>query len=181
MARPPGSRHRVAVSVINRREVPTVPLGERLIVVYKLGKAVLEACAAVILWVAVTAGWAGRIIDAVSVFGRHSVHPLALRLAHWLTAQATPTHLRVLAALLGGDALFSMAEGWVLRRGFAWGRWLVVLATAALLPLEIYEIVQRPSVPRAVLIVVNAAIVVYLAARARRHLNRAPPTPIATP
>ena len=153
------------------------PLGERLIVLYKFGKAALEASGAIVLWVAVTAGLAGRVVEAATVFGRHSVHPLALRLAHWLTLEATPAHLRVLAALLGGDAVVSAAEGWVLRRRLAWGRWVVVLATSALLPVELYEIVHRPSIGRAVVLVVNAAIVVYLASRARRS----PPPPSDTP
>jgi uncharacterized membrane protein (DUF2068 family) len=180
MALPSESRHRGAVSVMNRPAAPSAPFGERLIVFYKFGKAALEGCAGIVLWVAVAAGAAGRIVDAAAVFGRHSVHPLAVRLAHWLSLQATPTHLHVLAALLGGDALVSGAEGWVLRRGYAWGRWLVVLATSALLPLELYEILRRPSVPRAAVLVVNAAIVVYLASRARRRPGRSSRSAVTT-
>jgi uncharacterized membrane protein (DUF2068 family) len=145
------------------------PIGERLIVAYKFGKAALEAGAAVTLWLAVTAGVAGRVVDAAIAVGVHSVHPLAVRLAHWLSVAATTSHLHVLALLLGADALVSAAEGWVLRQRYPWGRWLVVLATAALLPIELYEFIHRPRITRAVLFIINAVIVLYLAAGARRR------------
>ena len=56
--------------------------------------------------------------------------------------------------------------------GYSWGRWLVVGATATLLPLELFEILQRPRPARVLVFVINAAIVVYLvrlAGRARRR------------
>jgi uncharacterized membrane protein (DUF2068 family) len=71
--------------------------------------------------------------------------------------------------LLGGDAVVSAAEGWVLRRRYPWGRWVVVLATSALLPVELYEILRRPSVGRALVLLINGAIVLYLVSRARRR------------
>lgn len=174
MARLTESGHRAAVSVADRPGAARAPVGERLIVAYKFGKAALQACAAIALGLAVAAGLAGNVVDAAIAFGDHSVHPLAVRLAHWLSLVATPTHLNLLALLLGADALISAAEGWVLRRGYSWGRWLVVLATAALLPLELYEIVHRPRVARMVIFVINAAIVLYLAASARRRRTRRP-------
>jgi uncharacterized membrane protein (DUF2068 family) len=144
-------------------------MGERLIVAYKFGKAALQVCAAMALWLAVATGLAGRLVDAAIAVGDHSVHPLAARLAHWLGGMATPPRLHVLALLLGADALVSAAEGWVLRRGYTWGRWIVVLSTAALLPVELYEILHRPRIARMVIFAINAAIALYLAEGARRR------------
>jgi uncharacterized membrane protein (DUF2068 family) len=145
------------------------PLGVRLIIVYKLVKACLQAVAAVALSLAVRAGFAHRVAHFAIALGDHSVHPLAIRLAHWLSAVATPTHLQVLALILGGDAVVSAVEGWVLRRGARWGRWLIVVTTGALIPLEIYELLRRPRVGRLVILMINVAIVAYLIARLRRE------------
>lgn len=141
------------------------PVGERLIVAYKFGKAALEALAAIVLSLALATGWVDRFVEAVTALGQRSVHPAAVHLAAWLGPFATPAHVHVLAMLLAGDAVFSATEGWVLRRGYPWGRWLVVLATGALLPFELYELARSPSLARAILFVVNATIVVYLARR----------------
>jgi uncharacterized membrane protein (DUF2068 family) len=144
----------------------------RLIVTYKFAKAALQACAAVAIILAVRAGAAPRIAEVAMTLADHSVHPLVVRIARWLSLFVTPSHLHVVALLLAGDAVISAVEGWVLRRGYAWASWLVVIATGSLLPFELYEIVQRPRVSRVILFLVNAAIVAYLALGRRAHAAR---------
>jgi uncharacterized membrane protein (DUF2068 family) len=158
---------------------PGVPVGVRVIIAYKIAKAVVQAIAAVGLWLALRAGFAEKLGHAASAFADHAVFPFEARLGRWLSGVSTPSHLHLVALLLGGDALVSAAEGWVLRRGYRWGRWLVVLATASLLPLEIYEIARRPQLPRVLVFLVNLAIVVYLAAGRRdQPLARYPARPV---
>ena len=53
--------------------------------------------------------------------------------------------------------------GLLLRRH--WAEYLAVIATASFLPLEIYELVERVEVSRALVVVANLAIVVYLVVR----------------
>jgi uncharacterized membrane protein (DUF2068 family) len=76
--------------------------------------------------------------------------------------------LRALSAgMLAYASLFSVeGVGLLLRR--RWAEWLTVVATASFVPLELYEIVRHPSPLRVALLVVNLAIVWYLAARLRR-------------
>jgi uncharacterized membrane protein (DUF2068 family) len=151
------------------RFVASAPLGVRLIVAYKYGKAALQATAAVALFLALRAGFALQLAHLAIAFGDHAVHPLAVRLGRWLSKVVTPTHLEVLAILLGADSIVSAVEGWALRRGHRWGRWLIVLTTGALIPLEIYEIARRPRVGRIVVLIINLGIVLYLASRLRRE------------
>ena len=153
--------------------------GLRLIVAYKLAKAALQAVAAVAIGLAVQAGWAERLAGIAMTYSEHALHPTAIRLARWLSLAVTPRHLEVLALLLAGDALVSAGEGWVLRRGYAWGRWLVVVATGSLLPFELYELIEKPRVGRALVLLINAAIVGYLAWDQRKRARGVLPQQIS--
>ena len=68
---------------------------------------------------------------------------------------------------LGYSAVLAVeATGLWLRR--AWAAWLSVVIGGLLLPVELYELHEKPSVRLAVAFVVNAAIVAYLIIEARR-------------
>ena len=43
-----------------------------------------------------------------------------------------------------------------------WARWLTIIATSSLIPVEVYEIVREPHLIRVLVLIANAAIVVYL-------------------
>ena len=65
-------------------------------------------------------------------------------------------------------ALF-LTEGiglWLLKR---WAEWFTVIVTASLLPVEIYEIAQRPTAIRILVLIVNLLIVVYLLFRIKHE------------
>ena len=53
--------------------------------------------------------------------------------------------------------------------------YLVLLATAAFIPLEIEELVRRPTIWKALAFVINVAIVAYLIWRKRLFIDRPPP------
>ena len=75
---------------------------------------------------------------------------------------ARQTTLRVVATLVIAYGVVQMAEGvglWLLKR---WGEYLTVVATAAFVPLEVYEVVERVTFLRLGALVVNVAAVVYL-------------------
>ena len=55
---------------------------------------------------------------------------------------------------------------WMQKR---WAEWLMVGATASLIPLEIFHMIHKPGFLKVVVIVVNAGIVWYLARTIRRH------------
>lgn len=73
------------------------------------------------------------------------------------------THtLRVLAAVLLGYAILEGVEAiglWLIKR---WAEYLTFVATAILLPLEVYELVHRVSVLKIIGFLINLAVVVYL-------------------
>jgi uncharacterized membrane protein (DUF2068 family) len=55
-------------------------------------------------------------------------------------------------------------EGIGLLAGKRWGAYLTILATSSLIPLECYEIYQRPRPLRIAVLAINIAIVIYLLA-----------------
>jgi uncharacterized membrane protein (DUF2068 family) len=68
-----------------------------------------------------------------------------------------------------GYGVLELVEGWGLWRDRLWAEYLTVIATALLIPLELVELVRKPSVLKAAGIAVNVLIVAYLAWRLRRR------------
>ena len=75
-----------------------------------------------------------------------------------------------IAALLYG--LLELVEGVGLWLDQLWAEYLTVIATSLLIPVELYELVRKPSVLKAGGILVNVAIVAFLAWLLRRRLAR---------
>jgi uncharacterized membrane protein (DUF2068 family) len=139
----------------------------KAIAVFKLFKAVILLAAGV---------GALRLLDPVR----------ANRVKHWISALAgnydTPAVHRALGAITGLTpsrigalgigaliyaALFTV-EGvglWMAKR---WAEYLTIIATASLMPFELYELIRRVTPLRLVALGANAAIVVYLVLRVRR-------------
>jgi uncharacterized membrane protein (DUF2068 family) len=158
------------VSAPRRRE-----LGVRLIVTYKVAKAFLEVALAAAL-----AGLAaGGEIAALRELAIHLRVDLASRWSllagRALGSLMSQRGVHLLETGLALDGLASALEGWSLWRGYRWGPWAVVAATAIPLPLEAVEIAREFSPWRVVLALVNLAVVAYLA-RLIAGRRRARPT-----
>lgn len=55
-----------------------------------------------------------------------------------------------------------------------WAEYLTAIVTASFIPFEVYEMIHKPSVAKAIGIAVNAAVVVYLVVRLWRQRLRSP-------
>lgn len=71
------------------------------------------------------------------------------------------TLLAVAAALLG-YALIEIVEGFGLWAGRRWAEYLTVVATAAFLPLEVYELTEKVSSAKLVTLALNILAVLYI-------------------
>jgi uncharacterized membrane protein (DUF2068 family) len=138
------------------------PGGLRIIVVYKLLKAIVQAGVAAGLLMAMRVGLATDLTGPARAAADRTVHPFLSHAVRELTVLATPRHLYLVAAILGADAVVSAVEGWVLHRGYPWASWLVVGATGALLPFELVELIHRPRAIALAMLLANTAIVAYL-------------------
>jgi uncharacterized membrane protein (DUF2068 family) len=118
---------------------------------------------------------------------------IAARAQRWATALATSSDRRLLQRLLArvaglspgrlelvalGAFLYAglfTTEGVGLWLGRRWAEYLTVLATASFLPIEIFELVQRLTVPRMTALLLNLLVVAYLIYRLRRSRSPAEP------
>jgi len=78
---------------------------------------------------------------------------------------------RRIEELSAGTFLFSalyLTEGVGLALNKNWAKYLTVVSTAALLPIEIYEIFAGASVAKFLVLLINIAVVAYLARDVRR-------------
>ncbi len=85
-------------------------------------------------------------------------------LARWLNdlVNLDGGHVWVLALIALGYAALEAVECVFLWRGKRWAEYLTVIATAAFLPLEIYELTEKVSLLKIGALAVNLAILAYL-------------------
>ncbi|HTU57953.1 MAG TPA: DUF2127 domain-containing protein [Polyangiales bacterium] len=138
----------------------------RAIIAYKLLRGSATGALALFAILSIVTGTGERGMLHFAEFCRvHVGHGLGAHLAQWVAAAATPRHLHEIAAALSVDSTWTLFEAWALKRGYAWAEWLVVAATALLLPFEAYAIAQQPSLARVLVLLGNVAIVAVLARR----------------
>ena len=147
-------------------------LALRSIVLYKVVKAAVVLTAGVVLMALWPFGLPEWIEHLAVRLRHHFVEAWAVHLADWLVKHTSRHRIELLIAALFIDGTLTGVEGWSLKRRFWWGPWLVVVATGSLLPVEVYEWLRHPRVGRAVLFVVNLAIVLFLAHHAWRAHRR---------
>jgi len=108
----------------------------------------------------------GYAVDLVMKYHLNPGNHLVMRGLERITGM-TPKRLHELGGVAFIYAALFLLEGtglWSLKR---WGEWVTVVITGSLLPFEIYEMWHRPTLPKAVILILNAAIVAYLAWRLR--------------
>ena len=107
---------------------------------------------------------------AADLVGRYHLNPGNHFVAQVLarTTHVTSRRLHQVGIVAFVYAALFLAEGvglWTLQR---WGEWITVLITGSLLPFEIYGLWYRLTLPRAAVLLLNAAIVCYLVISLRK-------------
>jgi uncharacterized membrane protein (DUF2068 family) len=138
----------------------------RAIIAYKAVKACVQLGFAVALLALWPFGLPLWIQGAALELRRHATHGWAVHGSGWLVGHSTARGIELTMLALGADGALTALEAWALAAKRAWGPWLVVGASATLLPFEIYELVRVPRPSRVLIVVVNLAIAGYLARRA---------------
>jgi uncharacterized membrane protein (DUF2068 family) len=143
-----------------------------VIITYKLVKGVLWLVLAATIVVMMQMGLGDHLVGLARHLRLHA-HPWSLALADLAVKASSRRSLWKIAFALVADGSLTLLEGWSLFHGRWWGPWLVVVATGSLLPVEVAALIHRPHLVRALIFLVNVAIVVYLARKAlREHRER---------
>ena len=148
----------------------------RLIGVFKLLKGVFLIAAAISVFNLVH-----KDLAEVIVQWQHRLHiaPGNIFVEHLLEKALTinQKQLRVVGCVLLAYAAMFTVEGVGLLLLKHWAEWMTVITTSGLIPFEVYELVHRPSWLKAVAMLVNVVVAIYLVvhvrneARARRAEN----------
>ncbi|MSP40704.1 MAG: DUF2127 domain-containing protein [Deltaproteobacteria bacterium] len=97
------------------------------------------------------------------------------RYIHWVLEKLMFVDERTLRHLSAGTFVYAavvITEGIGLLRQKVWAEYLTVIATAALIPLEIFELVKRFTVLKVGVIAINIAVVGYLIYMLRENSSR---------
>jgi uncharacterized membrane protein (DUF2068 family) len=151
------------------------PAGVRFIVAYKCAKSAGELLLAIALLVLVSTGYVARAHDLAAAVRENLVHHWSIRLAELAMRSLTRHHIYWVVAAVLGDSIVSGVEGVALAKGYAWAPWLVVAATAMLLPIEVTELGRHTTLGRLFIFVANLAIVLYLLRRQMKEHHAAHP------
>jgi len=76
--------------------------------------------------------------------------------------------LKEMSALGAGYAVVFLVEGTGLLFRKRWAEWLTIVVTSSLMPLEVYELIKEFTVVRLVVLLINAAVVLFLIYRVRQ-------------
>jgi len=97
------------------------------------------------------------------------------RLIHELVLKvdALQPHSVLLAGFVSlGYATMLLVEGVGLWLELTWAAYLTVVSTSLLLPFELYEVIERVSMLRVGVLLLNLIIVLYLVSQLKRHTLR---------
>ena len=77
-------------------------------------------------------------------------------------AHTSDSRLRTLAALAFVYSTVRFVEAYGLWKMRAWAEWFAIISGCVYLPVEVYELVEKPTLVRAGILVLNALVVAYL-------------------
>jgi uncharacterized membrane protein (DUF2068 family) len=94
----------------------------------------------------------------------HYLHALLERIA-----DLSPQRLKELSFGTFFYAALLLTEGVGLALGKRWAEYFTIIATSSFIPLEIYEIFHHANITKVVVLLINVAVVWYLAWELRRY------------
>jgi uncharacterized membrane protein (DUF2068 family) len=115
-----------------------------------------------------------RILSWLSARPHGLEHDLVTRGIVWFSGLSEERVHQVRLITLTYAAVFAV-EGiglWMQRR---WAEWLTVVITASLIPLELWEIINKPTLGASLVLLANCLIVGYLYWHVSTHRKPAPP------
>jgi uncharacterized membrane protein (DUF2068 family) len=143
----------------------------RIIALYKLVKVVLLLLAAYFELRLHDAALSAKLVTWVEARPASEEHQLISKLLQMMSGMSE-SNIHALRLLTFAYAAVFAVEGvglWMQKR---WAEWLTTIATASLIPIEVWELVSRPNLGKAAVVVANTAIVAFLVWHVRSKVRR---------
>jgi uncharacterized membrane protein (DUF2068 family) len=99
--------------------------------------------------------------DLIEVLHLNSEGHIAHRIVETVT-KLNPANIKVFFALSLLYAAIRFVEAYGLWRLRAWAEWFAIISGSLYVPIEVYEIFQKPTVFRVLILLANIGIVIYL-------------------
>jgi len=141
----------------------------KVIIVERIAKAIVLVAIGIGLLVAGQKGWLDNWAEYAQdqlnlTVGRNIILELLLRALVYVGAF---THITLLAISAMAYAALEATEGVGLAMRRRWAEYLTVIATGILIPYEAYEVIMHPTLFKVGALLLNLAVVGYLAYRKR--------------
>ncbi|MEO5590155.1 MAG: DUF2127 domain-containing protein [Gemmatimonadaceae bacterium] len=114
---------------------------------------------------------ADRIQAWILALSDSAQHPLVQRLLVQVLSYS-PRRIQAVGVVALVFATLYIIEGIGLWHQSRWAEYLTITATSLFIPLEVYELIERVTVPRAGALIINLVAVAYLVYRLRHPTER---------
>lgn len=139
----------------------TAKNGVRAIAIYEAVKGLIGLAAGFGLLALLNRDLADFAEDLVSVLHLNSEGRLAHRIVETI-AKLNASNIKIFFAVALVYAAKQFVEAYGLWRLRAWAEWLAIFSGVIYIPVEIYELIQKPTFTRAAILIINIAVVLYL-------------------
>ena len=136
-----------------------------LIAIFKIVKALLLVAGGIVALQLLRPSEANQVWRWIAEVPFEGERRLLARVLTTLTAKSRAA--AAVAAFAYAALFFVEGIGLFLRK--RWAEWLTIVATASLIPIEIYELHHRVTAMKIAVLAINIAVVIYLIVRVRRR------------
>lgn len=139
----------------------TAKNGVRAIAIYEAVKGLIGLAAGFGMLTLINRDLADFAEDLIAVLHLNSEGRLAHRIVETITT-LNPSNIKIFFAVALVYAAKQLVEAYGLWHLRAWAEWLAIFSGVIYIPVEIYELIHKPTFTRAGILIVNTALVLYL-------------------
>ena len=140
---------------------PTAEKGIRAIAIYEAVKGLIGLLAGFGLLSLINRDITNFAEDLIGFLHLNSEGRLANRIVETVI-KLNPANIKIFFAIALVYATKQFVEAYGLWRLRPWAEWIAILSGVIYIPVEIYELIHKPTFTRAAILILNIAIVLYL-------------------
>lgn len=140
---------------------PAAKSGIRVIAIYEAVKGLIGLLAGFGLLSLINRDLVDFAEDLIGFLHLNSEGRLAHRIVETI-AKLNPSNIKIFFLIAVVYAIKQFVEAYGLWRLRAWAEWVAIISGLVYIPVEIYELIHKPTFTRAAILIFNIGIVIYL-------------------